>query len=269
MSTNSYILYNFYVVTIKTMADLKKLSIESWEKWVVISKWIDNQVKATDDELVDALAEMPNSDKLLADVQKRKLANKREKYKELIPAGFEYAPESAKQKWEELKNTDDAETMKWIQDNVSYNSDHTMNILKLKKTFCGDISWQNKKFTFEQAQELSKQTWYTLMTDYNDTDTEEEKTQTDWYKVINIFSKNKWNDVSNVRWFYLFADMSWYNGRCWTATLYKDENWKEVKVLVRNMQNVMKLESSFIVQSGRGRDNVNGIYGVCGIKDSI
>jgi len=74
----------------------------------------------------------------------------------LKPAGFEFAPESAKQKREELKNTDNVEKLQWIHDNVSYNADHTMNILKLEKTFCENISGQDKSFTFAQAQKLEK-----------------------------------------------------------------------------------------------------------------
>jgi hypothetical protein len=63
-----------------------------------------------------------------------------EKYEALKPAGFEYAPQSAKAKWEELAKTKKVEKLQWIHDNVSYNSDYTINIFALKKTFCEDIS---------------------------------------------------------------------------------------------------------------------------------
>jgi len=74
----------------------------------------------------------------------------------LKPAGFDHAPQSAKAKWEELTQVKNVEKLQWIHDNVSYNSDHTMNILKLKKTFCEDISGQNSLFTFAEAQKLEK-----------------------------------------------------------------------------------------------------------------
>ncbi len=241
------------------MADLKKLSIESWEKWVVISKCVGNQTPITRQELVDVLADYSDIDGLFRDVQKRKLANKREKYEELIPAGFKNAPTSVKKKWEELKNTDDAETMKWIQDNISYNADHTMNILKLKKTFCEDISGQNKRFTFEQAQELSKQTGYTLMTDYNNIDIEEEKTQTDWYQVINIFSQG---NGDTPQWMVMFRDMAWCDDIYWTATPYKDKNWNELKGVVCDRT----LVKSTFNSSCSNTDTHNR---VCGFKDSM
>jgi hypothetical protein len=41
---------------------------------------------------------------------------------------------------------------------------------------------------FYDAKKLATHKCYKLMTDYNDTDTEEIKKQSDWYKVINLFS---------------------------------------------------------------------------------
>jgi hypothetical protein len=67
------------------------------------------------------------------------------------------------------------------------------------------------------------------MTDYNDTDTEEIKKQSDWYKVINLFSWNKW-DIHE--WMELFWDMSWCDGMYWTATKYKNEKWEELEGIV-------------------------------------
>jgi hypothetical protein len=64
----------------------------------------------------------------------------KEQYEKLKPLGFEYAPESAKNKREKLKNEDDIKKMEFLKSIVSYNSDHTMNIITLKKTFCEDIS---------------------------------------------------------------------------------------------------------------------------------
>ncbi len=234
------------------MADLDKLSIESWENWFTLK--ISEKTEITDKELVSMLTEQDFSR-----IQELQLAKKKEQYEKLKPAGFEYAPTSANEKWEELKNTDNVETMKRIHNNISYNSDYTMNILELKKTFCEDISWQNEKFNFVQAQELSKQTWYTLMTHHNNTDTEEEKIQTDWYQVINIFSQG---NGDTPEWMVMFRDMAWCNNTYWTATPYKNENWKEVKGSVRE---VLLYKEGL----GRVRAYTYHINRVCGLKDSM
>ncbi|EKD44245.1 MAG: hypothetical protein ACD_71C00199G0001 [uncultured bacterium (gcode 4)] len=236
------------------MADLNKFSIESWEQWFTLK--ISEKTDITDKELADVLSEQD-----ISRIQKLKLAKKREQYEKLQPAGFEHAPESAKQKREELKNTDNVEKMKWCQDNISYNADHTINIIAIKKTFCEDISGQNNTFTFAQAQELEKTNvwWYRLMTDYNETDTEQEKKQTDWYKVVNLFGENTWDTTG---WMAMFRDMSWCNNRYWTATPYKDEKWKLVSGVVRTRL----LNEDYC---DRNWDNAYYNNRVCGFKDSM
>jgi hypothetical protein len=78
-----------------------------------------------------------NATVLLALLQK---AEKKEQYEKLQPTGFEFAPVSAKQYRETLKNENNVQKMQYWHDNVSYNVDHTINIIKLDKTFCEDIS---------------------------------------------------------------------------------------------------------------------------------
>ena len=112
------------------MADLdKKFSIESWEQWFTLK--ISEKTDITDKELVDVLSEQD-----ISRIQKLQLTKKREQYEKLNPTGFEYAPKSAQEKWKALENSDNIEKLQWIYDNVSYNADHTMNIIKLNKTFC-------------------------------------------------------------------------------------------------------------------------------------
>jgi hypothetical protein len=132
-----------------------------------------------------------------------------------------------------------------------------MNIITLKKTFCEDISWNNETMNFYDAKKLATSTWYTLMTDYNDTDVEEIKKQSDWYKVINLFSWNKW-DI--YEWMELFWDMAWCNHRYWTATKYKTEKWEELEGVVRSRY--LYEDSSFNYWNDPD-DNSR----VCGFKD--
>lgn len=183
---------------------------------------------------------------------------KESKYVELQPTGFTNAPQSAKQKRQELVDEEDTEKLKWIHDNVSYNTDHTMNIIKLKKTFCEDVSWQDKIFTWEQAKELEKNNtgWYKLMTDYNNCDADK-KEQTDWYKVINIFSNGNGDIVEGRE---LFRDMAWCNYRYWTATVYKGENWVENNDLV--LTRYLFLKDLYKHWSRTYND-----FRVCGLKD--
>lgn len=209
--------------------------IESWAEWWAVLKF--HQVLNKQD-IIDILSKLPSKDReeILKKFQNENTeiewADKAEEYESLKPAGFDYAPQSAKAKWEELAKVKNVEKLQWIHDNVSYNADHTMNILKLKKTFCEDISGKNSSFTFAEAQKLEKTNagWYKLLTDYNDTDSDQEKKQSDWYRLIDLFS---WNNWDTVEWMKFFRDMAWCNNRYWTATQYKDEKWKIVKGVAR------------------------------------
>ena len=235
------------------MEDIKKLSGSPEDGWFVINTWGKDEITAKD--LANIL-----SVEDLSEIQKIQLAKKREQYEELKPAWFKHAPESATAKWEEYTNTDKLEKLQWIHDNVSYNADSTMNIIKLDKTFCEDISGQNKKFSWELAKELENTNtgWYKLMTDYNNCPSDK-KEQTDWYKVINIFSNGNGDTVEGME---LFRDMAWCNGRYWTPTAYKKSNWIEVSgvALFRKLDkydcNSYWLNSSYF-------------YRVCGFKDSM
>ncbi len=236
------------------MGDKNKLAIKSWEHWFTFK--ISEKTEITDKELVDIL-----NDKQLDRPNKLQLAKKREQYEKLKPTWFNNAPDSAKKKRETLKTEDKVGLMQYLYYNVSYNLDGTMNIINLHKTFCEDISYKRKKFNFAQAQELAKTNfgWYKLMTDYNDCDIDEDKKQTDRYKVINIFSQNKWD---TAEWMELFRDMAWCNNRYWTGTPHKNEKWKEVKGIARSRF----LDEYYI----RGYWNdTNSNNRVCGFKDSM
>ena len=205
------------------MTDINKLTIQSWEEWLIISKWADAHVQTTEDELLTAFMEMENWYDFFKKFEEEKLRKKFEEYDKLQPAWFEYAPESLKKKREAAKSGDEIELMQWIQNNFSYNVDHTVNILRLNKTFCADITWDNREVSWESAQELEKTNteWYKLMTDYNDTDTEEEKQQTDWYKLINIFT---WNRGDDYVWTRAFGILVWCSDIYWTATKHNESN---------------------------------------------
>jgi len=234
------------------MTNLNKLSIKDWEKWFILK--ILEKTDLTDADLAYILG-----DKHIAIIQKLQLTKKREAYEKLQPAWFEYAPASAKEKWEEYKNTDNLEKLQWIHDNVSYNADHTMNILKLKKTFCEDVSWTGKNCNWEDAKQLAESKWYTLPTDYNDCDSDEVKQDSDWYKVINIFSNENWDTVEGMK---LFRDIAWCNNRYWTSTEYKNDKWEKLEGLAR----YRILNASYILRSW-----FTMIYNsrVCGFKKSM
>lgn len=246
----------------KKMVELE--GVESWAKWWAVLKF--HHVLNKQD-IIDILCKLPSKEReeILLKFQNENTesewTDKIEEYETLKPAGFEYAPKSAQGKWKEWANTKNLEKMKWSQNNVSYNADGTINILSLKKTFCEDISWQDESFTFAQAQELEKTNawWYKLMTDYNDTDSDQEKKQTDRYKLINLFSWNNWDTVEGMR---LFRDMAWCNNRYWTATPYKDEKWK----IVNGVARYRELYGSHCLRSWHYTGNDGR---VCGFKDSM
>jgi len=236
--------------------------IESWAEWSAVLKF---QQVLNKQDIIDILRKLPSKErekiflKFLNENTENEWADKMEKYEALKPAGFEYAHQSVKAKWEELAKTKKVEKLQWIHDNVSYNSDYTINIFALKKTFCEDISWQNKRFNFAQAQELEKTNawWYKLMTDYNDTDSDQEKKQTDWYKLINLFS---WNNWDTTEWMEFFRDMTWCNNRYWVATFYKDEKWE----IVNGVACKRVLDENYC---SRSWSHTYYIYRVCGFKD--
>ncbi|MFA7717962.1 MAG: hypothetical protein WC875_04570 [Candidatus Absconditabacterales bacterium] len=238
------------------MADPNKFSVEDGEQGFTLK--VSEKTDITDAELVDILG-----NERIAGLQKLQLAKKKEQYESLKPAGFDDAPESVKAKWEKYKNTDNLEKLQWIHDNVSYNADHTMNIIKLKKTFCEDISGQNKRFTWEQAQELEKTNagGYKLMSDYNGCDADK-KEQTDRYKVINIFSNGNGDTVEGM---VLFKDMAGCNDRYWTTTPYKDENGTEVKGVAL----IRRLSKDGCNRTWDDAGNSGLGLRVCGFKDSM
>ena len=96
------------------MADLnKKFSIDSWDEWFVVSKWVDNQIQATEEELLNQLVELPDS--FLAKLQDKKLANKKEQFEQLKPAWFEHASQKAKKYRQELEANEFKEMKKLLK----------------------------------------------------------------------------------------------------------------------------------------------------------
>jgi len=239
----------FLCLTDKKMADPNKFNIESWEQWFTLKI-----SEKKDKELADVL-----SGQHISRIQKWKLAKKKEQFEKLRPIGFDDAPDSAKEKWEEYIDTDNLEQLQWMHDNVSWNADHTMNIIKLKKTFCEDVSWIDQKCDWEDAKALAKSKWYTLPTDYNDSDSDEVKQNSDWYTVINIFSNGNWDTIEGMK---LFRDMAWCNNRYWTATEEKNDKWEEFKDFVRS-------RNLYDIICYRHWMNFYFHARVCGFKDSM
>jgi hypothetical protein len=100
------------------------------------------------------------------------------------------------------------------------------------------------------------------MTDYNDTDSEEEQRLTDFYKIISLFNLHWeiWRGDSgdaNV----IFRNMSWCDYVFWTKTPLKDLNWEITdEIIVR-----------LLYDYGHGRfwvpATANNKHSVCGRKD--
>jgi len=148
-------------------------------------------------------------------------------YESLKPAGFDYAP-WLKHKWEELTQTNDIKELQWIHDNISYNSDGTINIIKLNITICKDISSKGEKISkWDLRRSIMKRgedwkeiylVWeYKIMTAHDNTHSAEENKNSDWYQVLNIFSWGHWDTEKSRK---LFKDISWFNDIYRTATYH-------------------------------------------------
>lgn len=233
------------------MEDKNKLIITSWEEWIIISKWVDINVKTTDDELLNALVEMPDSDNFLAKLKEKKLANKREQYEKLKPIWFEYAPEKAKKYRYELECSDDVEQMKYLSSILTYNQDNTVGLPTIKETFWVDL--KGSAMTREQSMKLAKSKWYHLLSCWNFCDLDSEKQSTDWYKLENLF----WEYVS--KWA-LFCMLGFSDYRYWTSTKHKNEKWEESENSILHIRlNENKCDSDWHDM------NFSGL--VCGFKD--
>ena len=243
------------------MGDTKELSLVFWEKWSVMIKGSDHnnkesRISTTEDSLIDVLSGKENSEEFIAKLQELQLTKKKEEYEKLKPEWFEFAPQLFQQKRKELKSVANEERLQWFHDNVSYNTDGNMNILKLHKTFCKDVSGTGQRCNWEDAKALAESKWYALLTDYNECDSDEVKQQSDWYKVINIFSNGYWDTTDGME---LFRDMTWCDSRYWTATLYKNEKWEEVNGVARS-----RLLNTYYCRSYWA--DTDGLYRVCGFK---
>lgn len=226
-------MYSFlYLLLNIIMGDIdKNLKIESWEQWLLISKWVDNQVRTTDEELIDSLLSMPDSDKFLKKLQLKQSANRFQLFKSLRPTWFEHSSIRAKNYRQSLENNNDIRRMNHLKSVISYNPDGTLNILPLNITFCKnikdmslwswcDIHWPNAKAYLDQIKSE-----YRLMTAYNDSDTDEEKQQSDVYQIMNLLDRYWWSYTKMTA----LKALAWMDD-LWTyltATDLKDENWNK------------------------------------------
>lgn len=241
------------------MPDTNNILTQKWENgWVVVT-YNEVQISLTKKDIVGILLASGDDERIITELQEKKLMNKKEQYKSLQPKWFENASEIAKRYRKVLEYKNNIKQMKYLQSIVSYNENGTMNILPLNKTFCKDIGGKNQTFSHPAAQNLEKENTegYNLMTDYNETDTKEEREQTDWYKVVNVFSENQWDTIDAM---YILRDMAWCNNRYWTATYYKNEKWEVVWGLAR----LRRLRKSHV---SRTWSNTYSTFLVCGFKD--
>ncbi len=207
-----------------------------------------NTTVLTKADIIEIISISGAEKEIFEGVQERKL-------EKLKPTWFEYASKRTKQERQEYKDANNLEMLQWLHDNISYNADWTMNIFKLHKTFCEDLSWTGKEYNRKDAKQLAESKWYTLPTDYNEYDSDKEKQQSDRYRVINLFTNGDRNPMIGIG---LFRDMTWCKYRYWTATPYKDEKWKEVSdiILIRTLNH-----------KNRNCDYSRSHKHVCGFKD--
>lgn len=149
-------------------------------------------------------------------------------YDSLKPAGSEYAP-WLKEKWREITQTSDIKVLQWLNDNISYNSDGTINIISLNITICKDISgkwvkinkWDLRRSIMKRNIEWKEEylVWeYKLMTSPDNTFSKKENQNTDWYQVLNALSWGQWDTIESKK---LFKNISWFDNKYWTATYHQ------------------------------------------------
>lgn len=246
------------------MAKWNALTISRWPDGCVILDGCNQIIHLTNENIVSILGILPPSDQkdVLDKFQNEKdLLENSETSESLRPIWFEYVSQKTKDYRKILEDKKDIKQMKYLKSICSYNSDGTLNFIPLNKTFCKDITNIDEKLPFDHAQKLSEQTGYSLLTDYNDVDTD--KQETDFYKIINLFNpygEKKW-DTTEAR--AIFSNMAWCEGRWYrTATPYKDLSWK----VDPNSFYVRTLSNLYLGRIRYGKDNY---FCVCGLKDSV
>lgn len=156
----------------------------------------------TPEERAEIFAEFQKNDQENSWAKKEIQAEKEARYAALRPEGLDYAPQITQEYRKKLEgnanigNIDALLEMEFFQWKFSYNADGTVNLLKLEwgKTFCADLTGNEWVSNWDAAKELADSKWYHLLTDYNSSDSEIEKTKTDWYKLEEYFGEytNTW-----------------------------------------------------------------------------
>lgn len=238
------------------MADMEKFTIEKEQAKYILTKG-QQEIFLTKKEIVNALADLSDSDVLFEDVQLRKVEKekKKEQCEQLKPIGFDHAPEKAKKYRRELEenviygNWDAIDEMKQWKEIIVYNEDKTIRLPTIDETLCTDLAWW-ESMNWNDAMELAKSQWYHLLSEWTDYDSEANKQSTEGYKLENIFWKCALEYMLGLD-----------RGRYWTSTICKYRNWVED-------ENVAYYRSTDTKnQLSRGLYNKRASYLVCGFKN--
>lgn len=187
-----------------------------------------NVTNITDKQLIEILVEAPSAEWFVVEFQQKLLEKKREKYDEqFMPDGFEYAPEVAKKYWQKLKKKDDTDKMKILKNELSYNSDGTVNLIKINEVFCSKVL-DNPVSTIDVASEVAEAKWYKLLNF--------REKNNDWEKIQNVFGYPlKLKDILKMLW----CDTGF---KYWTSELMKwgfsDDHWDRVCLFYLNIESV-------------------------------
>lgn len=208
-------------------------------------------------------AEFQKNDKENSWTKEEKQTEQEAKFAALRPVGLTHAPQDTQDYRKKLED----KAMKWdknalnemefFQWKFAYNIDWTVKLLKLEwgKTFCADLTgnWWTRNWT--DAKQLAESKWYHLLTDWNKSDKQEDKADTDRYKLEQYFGEyaHMWSIT------YMLGCIP---GRYWTGTEYKNEDWSIRK-------GVARYRMLYKYHCIRCWYNTYYNYRVCGFKDSM
>jgi len=189
-----------------------------------------------------------------AEIKAKKEAEQEIKYAALRPVGLTHASQNTQDYRKRLEDRvrqwdkEAIKDMEFFQWKFSYNMDGTVNLIKLDKTFCPDLRGKFRERNWTDAKEFTASKSYHLLTDWNDSDKQEDKEKTDWYKLEQYFGEyaKTW-DITYI--------LGCVPDRYWTGTEYEGKE---------GVARIRRLNYNGCCRNWGSTDNY---YCICGIKD--
>ncbi len=207
-----------------------------WEKKDILKEQKTLALQKIQEALVDfsSTAKKDIFDELVVKTSAEIEAEKEQKYVALRPVGLTHAPQDTQDYRKNLEDraiqwdNDALKEMEFFQWKFAYNTDATVNLIELNETFCADLTGSGWRKNWAEAKIVAESKGYDLLTDYNDSDSERKKIQTDWYRLKQYFGKyaNTWAITS----------MLGCAGRYWTGTK-ASENVVYARYFTKNSNN--------------------------------